>query len=160
MLVRVSSTDSAKLSAGVAQLKVLDLHELRARWRQLYATAPPPRFSRDLLRRAVAYRMQELVLGGLKPATRRLLQRVADESRSRKPIKLAPLRKLEPGAILVREWKGTKHRVVILESGVRFREQRYRSLSAVARVITGNHWSGPLFFGLKARASEISTDGA
>ena len=103
--------------------------------------------------------MQEPVLGGLKPATRRLLQRVADETRARKPIKLAPMRKLEPGAILVREWHGTKHRVVILESGVRFRDQRYRSLSEVARVITGNRWSGPLFFGLKGRAPEVSTDG-
>ena len=155
----VSSIVRDQLGAEVAQLEALGLNELRARWRQLYETAPPPRFSRDLLRRAVAYRMQELVLGGLQPATRRLLQRVAGETRARKPIKLAPMRKLEPGAILVREWKGTKHRVVILESGVRFRDQRYRSLSEVARVITGNRWSGPLFFGLKGRAPEISTDG-
>jgi hypothetical protein len=129
----VSSSDRDKLGTEVAQLEALGLNELRARWRQLY----------DLLRRAIAYRMQELVLGGLKPATRRLLQRVADEARARKPTKLAPLRKLEPGAILVREWNGTKHRVVVLESGVRFRDQRYRSLSEVARVITGNRWSGP-----------------
>ena len=155
----VSSIDRDKLGAEVAQLESLGLNELRARWRQLYETVPPPRFSRDLLRRAIAYRMQELVLGGLKPATRRLLQRVADEARARKPIKLAPMRKLEPGAILVREWNGAKHRVVILESGVRFRDQRYRSLSEVARVITGNRWSGPLFFGLKGRAPEVSTDG-
>jgi len=155
----VSSIDRDKLGAEVAQLEALGLNELRARWRQLYETAPPPRFSRDLLRRAIAYRMQELVLGGLKPATRRLLQRVADEARARKPIKLAPMRKLEPGAILVREWNGNKHRVVILESGVRLRDQRYRSLSEVARVITGNRWSGPLFFGLKGRAPEVSTDG-
>ena len=155
----VSSIDRDRLGAEVAQLEALGLNELRARWRQLYETAPPPRFSRDLLRRAIAYRMQELVLGGFKPATRRLLQRVADEARARKPIKLAPKRKLEPGAILVREWKGTKHRVVILEGGVRFRDQRYRSLSEVARVITGNRWSGPLFFGLKGRAPEVSIDG-
>ena len=155
----VSLVDRDKLGAEVAQLEALGLNELRARWRQLYETVPPPRFSRDLLRRAIAYRMQELVLGGLKPATRRLLQRVAAEARARTPIKLAPMRKLEPGAILVREWNGTKHRVVILESGVRFRDQRYRSLSEVARVITGNRWSGPLFFGLKGRAPEVSTDG-
>jgi hypothetical protein len=156
---RVSSTDREQLTAELVQLEGLNLNQLRARWRQLYETVPPPRFSRDLLRRAVAYRMQELVLGGLKPATRRLLQHVADEARARKPIKLTLVRKLEPGAILVREWQGTKHRVVILESGVRFRDQRYRSLSAVARAITGNRWSGPLFFGLKGRSSEASTDG-
>lgn len=155
----VSAIDRDQLGPEVAQLEGLGLNELRARWRQLYETDPPSRFSRDLLRRAVAYRMQERVLGGLKPGTRRLLQRVADEARTRKPIKLAAMRKLEPGAILVREWKGTKHRVVILESGVRFRDQRYRSLSEVARVITGNRWSGPLFFGLKGRVPEVSTDG-
>jgi hypothetical protein len=126
---RVSSTDRDQLSAELVQLEGLSLNELRARWRQVYETAPPPRFSPDLLRRAVAYRTQELVLGGLKPATRRLLQHIADEARARKPIKLAPVRKLGLGAILFRQWKGTKYRVVILESGVRFREQRYRSLS-------------------------------
>ncbi len=131
----VSSIDRDKLGAEVAQLEALDLNELRARWRQLYETVPPPRFSRDLLRHAIAYRMQELVLGRLKPATRRLLQRVADEARARKPIKLTPMCKLEPGPILVREWNGSKPRVVILESGVRFRDQRYRSLSEVTRVL-------------------------
>ena len=122
---RVSSTDRDQLTAELVQLEGLSLHELRARCRQPYETAPQ-RFSRDPLRRAVAYRTQELVLDGLKPATRRLLRQIADEGRARKPIKLAPVGKLEPGAILVREWKGSKHRVVILESGVRFREQRYR----------------------------------
>ena len=92
----VSSIDRDKLGAEVAQLEALGLNELRARWHQLYETAPPPRFSRDLLRRAIAYWMQELVLGGLNPAPRRLLQRVADEARARKPIKLAPMRKLFP----------------------------------------------------------------
>ena len=155
---RVSSIDRDKLGAEVARLEALGLNELRARWRQLYETAPPPRFSRDLLQRAVAYRMQEQLLGGLKLTTRRLLQRIAEAARERKPLKLTPVRRLEPGAILVREWNGTKHRVIILESGVRFRNQRYRSLSEVARVITGNRWSGPLFFGLKDRAPEVSTD--
>ncbi len=156
---RVSSIDRDKLGAEVARLEALGLNELRARWRQLYETAPPPRFSRDLLQRAVAYRMQEQLLGGLKLTTRRLLQRIAEAARERKPLKLTPVRRLEPGAILVREWNGTKHRVIILESGVRFRDQRYRSLSEVARLITGNRWSGPLFFGLKGRAPEVATDG-
>jgi hypothetical protein len=159
MQLRVSSTDREGLDAELAELTSLSLDELRARWRQVYETAPPPRFSRDLLQRAVAYRMQEQLLGGLKPTTRRLLQRIAEAARERKPLKLTPVRKLEPGAILVREWNGTKHRVIILESGVRFRDQRYRSLSEVARLITGNLWSGPLFFGLKGRTPEVSTDG-
>src|ERR1700682_209640 len=150
----VSSIDRDKLGAEVAQLDALGLNELRARWRQLYETVPPPRFSRDLLRRAVAYRMQENVLGGLKPATRRLLERVAEDAHARKPTKLMPLQKVGPNTILIREWGGTRHEVTVLENGVMFRGKRYRSLSQVARVITGSQWSGPLFFGLKAPAKE------
>ena len=85
---RVSSTEREQLTGELAHLEVLGLNELRARWRQLYETVPPPLFSHDLLLRAVAYRMQEQVLGGLKPAIRKLLQRVADEARARKPLKL------------------------------------------------------------------------
>ncbi len=101
----------------------------------------PTRFSRDLLMRAVAYRMQERVLGGLKPATRRLFERASQDARARRPIRVAPLRKLAPGALLIREWGGTKHQVTVLERGVMFRGKPYRSLSEVARVITGNRWS-------------------
>jgi hypothetical protein len=158
---RVSSTDRYQLNAEFVQLEGLSLNELRARWRQLYETAPPPRFSRDLLRRAVAYRMQEQVLGGLKPATRRLLQQIADEARPAHANRLSSHQCANSNR--ARSWsasgRGSKYRVVILESGVRFREQRYRSLSEVARAITGNRWSGPLFFGLKGRAPEVSTDG-
>jgi DUF2924 family protein len=110
----------------------------------------------DLLRRTVAYRMQENVLGALKPVTRRLLERVAEGARMRKPTKVVPLRKVGPDTILIREWGGARHEVTVLENGAMFRGKRYRSLSQVARAITGSHWSGPLFFGLKAPAKEAS----
>jgi len=70
------------------------------------------------------------------------------------------VRKLEPGAVLIREWGGVKHQVVVLESGFSFRGQRYRSLSQVARLITGSRWSEPLLFGLKTRPKEHACDGA
>jgi hypothetical protein len=98
--------------------------------------------------------MQENVLGGLKPATRRLLERVAEDARARKPTKIVPLRKVGPNTILIREWVGTRHEVTVVKNGVMFRGKHYRSLSHVARVITGSQWSGPLFFGLKALAKE------
>jgi hypothetical protein len=66
---------------------------------------------------------------------------------------------VEAGSVLVHEWGGTTHEVSILENGVLFRGQPYRSLSAVARVITGNRWSGPLFFGLKSRGQEARIHG-
>jgi DUF2924 family protein len=151
---KVSDKERHKLSAEIAGLESFDLGQLRARWKLLYEIEAPPHLSRDLLRRAVAYRMQENVLGGLKPATRRLLERVAEDTHARKPTKVALTRKVGPNTILIREWGGTRHQVTVLEKGAMFCGQRYRSLSQVARVITGGQWSGPLFFGLKAPAKE------
>jgi Protein of unknown function (DUF2924) len=155
-----SERERERLAGAIAALQSFDVAQLRARWRTLYKTAAPSRFSRDLLMRAVAYRLQEQALGGLKLATRRLFQRVAADAQARRPLKLKRLRKLDPGAVLIREWGGVKHRVVVLENDFSFRGQRYRSLSAVARLITGSHWSGPLFFGLRNRAKTEARDGA
>jgi Protein of unknown function (DUF2924) len=160
MTRNVPDKERQKLSAEVSLLESLDVEQLRARWKILFETEAPPRFSRDLLMHAVAYRIQERVLGGLKPATRRLFERVSQDARARRPIRVAPVRKLAPGALLIRQWGGAKHQVTVLEGGVMFRGKLYRSLSAVARVITGNRWSGPLFFGLKARLKEVPGDGA
>ncbi len=143
-------TEPDGLSEEVAGLPALSPERLKERWRTLYGVEPPPRISKDLLRRAIAYRLQETALGGLKPATRRLLQRVAEDGRPRRATSATPARRLGPGAVLIREWQGTSHQVTVLEDGVLFRGKRHRSLSEVARKITGNRWSGPLFFGLKA----------
>jgi len=151
---RISDKEREKLSVEIAGLESLDLSQLRARWKLLYEIEAPPHLSRDWLRRAVAYRIQENALGGLKTATRRLLERVAEDARARKPSRVVPTRKVGPNTILIREWGGTRHEVTVLDNGVVFRGERYRSLSQVARLITGNQWSGPLFFGLKARAKE------
>ena len=152
----VSDKEREKLSAEIASLESLDLNQLRVQWKLLYEIEAPPHLSRDWLRRAVAYRIQENVLGGLKPATRRLLERIAEDARTRKPLKVAPTRKVGPNTILIREWGGTRHEVTVVEKGVMFRGKRYRSLSQVARVITGSQWSGPLFFGLRASAKEAA----
>src|ERR1035441_7032920 len=133
---------NTSLSAEIAGLESLDLNQLRARWKVLYETEAPPHLSRDLLRRAVAYRIQENVLGGLKPATRRLLERVAEDARARKPSKVVPLRKVGLNTILIREWGGTRHEVTVLEGGAMFRGKRYRSLSGHLRERTGKHWAG------------------
>jgi hypothetical protein len=77
---------------------LLDAEQLRSRWRGLYGSEVPARFSCDLLIGAVAYRVQERVLGGLRPATRRLFERVVANAQARRPLKLGPVRKLELGA--------------------------------------------------------------
>jgi hypothetical protein len=153
---RISDKEREKLSAEIASLESLDLNQLRAQWKLLYEIEAPPHLSRDWLRRAVAYRVQENALGGLNPATRRLLERVAEDTRLRKPTKVVPTLKVGPDTILIREWGGTRHEVTIIENGVMFRGKRYRSLSQVARMITGSQWSGPLFFGLKARSKKAA----
>src|SRR5262245_13493952 len=133
---------------------------MRERWKALYRNEPSPRASRDFLMRAVAYGIQERALGGLSSSTRRLLERIADDVSVRRSVRVPPTRKLHPGAILLREWGSIQHQVTILEKGVLFRGQQYRSLSEVARIITGSRWSGPLFFGLKTRSKEAAGDGA
>jgi Protein of unknown function (DUF2924) len=156
----LSEREREKLTGEIAGLQSLDVEQLRARWRTLYQIEAPIRFSGDLLIRAVAYRLQERALGGLKPATRRLLQRVAADVHALRPLKLKPLRMLEPCAVLIREWGGVKYKVVVLENGFSLLGERYGSLSTVAHQITGSHWSGPLFFGLKKRTQAEAGDGA
>ena len=142
-----SGTQVEKISTEIAALAGLDLKHLKLQWRELYDTQPPPRISRELLTRAIAYRLQEREFGGLAPATRRLLERVAaDLSSHHAGLNVA--RKVAPGALLIREWRGKAHQVTVHADGVVYRGKRYGSLSEVARLITGTRWSGPLFFGL------------
>jgi hypothetical protein len=96
----------------------------------------------DLLHRAIAYQLQADWLGGLAPKVEKLLQS------SSSPRTLNGHRNLEPGSQLVREWQGEMHVVDVIEGGYRWQGERYASLSAVAREITGTRWSGPRFFGL------------
>jgi hypothetical protein len=151
---RSRATDADQLQHELASLSALSVKHLKDRWRSVYGTEPPRRVSRELLTRALAYRLQERALGGLKRATRRLLERIGEDRSSSQLMRVAAHRKTAPGTVLVREWQGTSHRVSVLDDGVIYRGRRYQSLSEVARVITGTRWSGPLFFGLKQRAKE------
>ncbi|MGO9450844.1 MAG: DUF2924 domain-containing protein [Candidatus Binataceae bacterium] len=151
-----TENDANKIAEQVAAVDSLGRAELQERWRALFGTEPHPRLGRELLTRAVAHRLQQDALGGLPPATRRLLERTGDDETARKPIRIAPARTPSPGTVLIREWQGATHHVTVVDDGVIFCDQRYRSLSEVARIITGTRWSGPLFFGLKGRAEEQS----
>lgn len=152
---KVSSTTSA-LAHEIAALREATPAELKERWRALYCTEPPRRISRDLLVRALAYRIQEKALGGLKPSTRRLLAKVAADASANRPIEVAPEPCCKPGTVLLREWHGTQHQVIVREDGIVFRGKPYKSLSEVANRITGTKWSGPRFFGLKSNRQERS----
>ena len=152
-----SGGQADRISAEMAALASLGIRGLKSRWRAWYDTEPPARISRELLTSAIAYRLQEREFGGLAPATRRLLERVAADRSSRRLV--ARARKVAPGALLIREWRGAAHQVTVHDDGVVYRGKRYGSLSEIARLITGTRWSGPLFFGLRKRAAE-ACDGA
>ena len=139
------------LEADLDALPDLPRPELKQRWQDLYGTPCPPRMSRKLLRYAIAYRLQENVYGGLDRKTLRLLKRATANLAAGKPV-VPEKSKIKPGTRLLREWHGTTHEVIVLEKGVQFRDETWPSLTAVAREITGAHWSGPRFFGLKERS--------
>jgi len=110
---------------------------------------------------AIAYRLQEKAFGGLKPATLRLLERIADDAAARRQASPTPEKiLLSAGTVLIREWHGTKHQVTVLKDGFLYRAKRFRSLSQIARAITGSRWSGPLFFGLKSSRNEQNNEAA
>ena len=131
----------------LAGLSALDRKELVEKWRSLYKTGPPVGSQNKFLLYAVAHRMQEKALGGLKPATRRFLEKAAEDNSLRQ--QMLPVISMKTGTRLLREWHGVTYEVIIMEDGMQCNGKRYRSLSEVARAITGTRWSGPLFFGLK-----------
>ncbi|WP_206362090.1 DUF2924 domain-containing protein [Sphingomonas montana] len=128
----------------IAAMTVLELH---VAWETAFGQAIPS-LPASLLRRQLAYRVQEQAERGLPAAVERLLDSLAKDPSTQ----LAdPPIQLKPGTRLMREWNGRMHAVLVTDDGVLFDDQRYRSLSHVARAITGARWSGPRFFGLKPK---------
>jgi hypothetical protein len=134
---------------ALARLPELELSELRQQWRALYKSDASPHLSRELLLRAVAYRLQEIALGGLRPEGQRLLRQIGRQFNETGKIRRRTGLELKSGTRLVREWQGRTYEVLVLDDGFAWQGASYRSLSALAREITGTPWSGPLFFGLK-----------
>ncbi len=144
-----SHPTSGALSTKLMTLAGLDAASLRVEWRRLYRSHPPKRAGRDLLAQAVAYNLQERALGGLGATTKRKLRALAEQLETGNGTIFDAGIALKPGAKLVREWHGETYSVIAREDGFAFDGRRYRSLTKIAREITGAHWSGPRFFGLK-----------
>ena len=124
-------------------LSAASRQELLLRWEKLNGCPAPDGLSTSLLRRGVIYDEQAKHYGGLSPAHRKTLLQIAASKTA------APPASMKAGARLVREWNGIAHTVDIVENGFRYREKAYASLTAIAKEITGAHWSGPRFFGIK-----------
>ena len=146
----------ASVIMQLAALKRMTVVELKTKWESLFGT-PAPNNSRSYLELRLGYRIQELTLGGLSRETRRTLDLLADEIEGkvgRKAI-IADSRNPVVGTRLVREWGGVEHTVTVIKDGFDWQGQKFKSLSAAARAITGTQWNGYRFFGLReARRDE------
>ncbi len=127
----------AGIEDELAALIALPASALPAEWQKVYKT-PAPRLSPDLLRRGIAYRLQERAYGKL-PA--KVAREIAAAGRKKEP-------EVSPGTRLVREWNGRTIDVIATEEGMIWEDRTYRSLSAIAREVTGTPWSGPRFYGI------------
>jgi hypothetical protein len=146
---RSTTSDAAKLATRLVALLGKPHGALRAEWRRLYRSEPPKSVSRDLLELGIAWKLQEKALGGMSAALKRRTTDLAKTMETRGDLARARAVTLKPGARLMREWRGETHDVRVLEEGFEWRGARWRSLSAIAREITGTQWSGPRFFGLE-----------
>ena len=146
---------SKGLQQEISDLLTLDMDGMRDKWAALFGFKPSPLLGRLFMIRSIAYRLQERMFGGLKPSIQRLLDRVCDAAPDADLARL-PKKRASAGTVLVREWRDVRHRVTVLDDAVVYRGQRYKSLSEVARVITGTRWSGPRFFGLRRPTKEAA----
>jgi hypothetical protein len=140
---------SKSVLAQIGALKSMPVMGLKARWRELFDNEPPP-YNRRFLESRLAYRIQELAFGGLKPETVERLAVLA-AGLGGKPAKGARSAQVRPivGTRLIRDWHGSEHSVTVRDDGFEYQGRPYQSLSAIARHITGTRWNGWVFFGLK-----------
>ncbi len=147
---------SLNSSPEIGGLADLDLPALRQHWRELYASEPPVRMSRELIIQAIAYRIQEKMFGGLSRTARIKLCAASDPaSAGARSSRAKTQHRVKAGTRFLREWQGETHEVTAAADGrFLYRDGAYRSLSEIARHITGTRWSGPAFFGLRQQAGE------
>ena len=137
--------------ARLAALKTTPTPKLKEQWRQLFECEPPA-FNRRYLESRLAYRIQELAYGGLKPETVRRLEKLGEELDGgrvdvrKRPANDRPI----SGTRLIRDYQGIEHCVTVRDNDFEYQGRPYKSLSAIARAITGTQWNGVVFFGLRS----------
>ncbi|MFL0805568.1 MAG: DUF2924 domain-containing protein [Agarilytica sp.] len=138
--------------AHVASLEDLPSQDLKSKWTQLYG-APPTTNRRAYLITRIAYRIQELAYGGLTEGAKQGLDKLIDGEikidRKSKRLCMPPV-----GTKIIREYNETEHQVMVTRSGFEYQGRTFKSLSEIARLITGTRWSGPVFFGLKTKSTK------
>jgi hypothetical protein len=141
------------VSAGdlLAGIEAMSLEELRATWTTRLGVAPPKLRTRDLMALALAHRLQIRAHGDLPGAAKRRIAELARRYTEDRDFNPVPGPTLKPGSSLIKEWRGVRHEVRVLEEGFSYQGERFGSLSQVAQQISGAKWNGQVFFGLKAR---------
>jgi hypothetical protein len=139
------------IPARLAALKTMPVQDLKQQWRDLFDKEPPP-YNRRFLESRLAYRIQELAYGGLRPETVARLEALGEELYGqRNPVMRRTRHKDKPiaGTRLIREWQGIEYCVTVRDEDYEYQGRPYKSLSSIARAITGTRWNGWVFFGLK-----------
>jgi hypothetical protein len=146
---------SSAVEDEIAAIAGSDLAALRVRWREIFGANVSPKLGRDFLTRVLAFRIQLSAYDGLDHRIERALERIAGGEDPLVATAMPQEQRYKPGIVLAREWRGEMQHVEVLAEGYAWKGQRFASLSAVARAITGTNWSGRAFFGLRMRGSRI-----
>lgn len=152
---------SAALAAGAVEAELsrlagLPINNLRNMWKERLRGEPPALRSREVMVRLLGWRLQARTFGGLDVASERKLREIADALERTGTYELKLRRDLSPGVTITREWKGVVHKVSVTDRGFEYEGQNFKSLSDVARTITGTRWSGPRFFGLEQKSQPLA----
>jgi Protein of unknown function (DUF2924) len=147
---KITSVDASAVEAEVGRIGAMNKAELRSVWRIKYKSDPPRAFGPDLLRRSLAYRLQEEAFGGLPARTKRELDHLIALLNKKPTSRIELPRRIKPGAVLIREWRDKVVRVTVVENGFLFEGKTFSSLSEIALLVTGTKWNGPRFFGLRS----------
>jgi hypothetical protein len=144
-----------RVLAQLAALRTAPVADLKQKWRDLFDREPPP-YNRRFLESRLGYRIQELAYGGLSEETIERLEAIADELEGKRSRRLSgPTNRPIAGTRLIREWNGVEHGVTVRNSDFEYQGRPYKSLSAIAKHITGTQWNGLVFFGLKNTKARV-----
>lgn len=145
-------TDGARIKTEIVRIRSLTIDDLRGLWRATFKKDVPKALTKDLVARMLIWRLQEQAFGGFDRATLKILESYAKGQ----PV-VAQRRRLKPGTELVREYQGERHTVIVMTEGFAWRGVTYKSLTTIAKEITGTNWNGPRFFGLRVIESTATT---
>jgi hypothetical protein len=148
-ITRPHPAKQQEVEAQLAKLPIMERSALQRLWKELFDRTPSPALRRETLIPILAYRFQEKAFGGLKESTPKRLHELAEDHVNGRKSIIRPMIRPKIGTRYVREYNGKLHEVTVLEFGYEYEGTTYRSLTEIAKIITGTKWSGPTFFGYK-----------